>query len=338
MLQGISHALRAGGLDRVAWRQLAPEAQDLLLKARFQLNKRTPPGFLNARGLFEKVIEQEPSSALAYSGLADAYLLLGAFNVLPPKELFTKAESAAQRAIQLDPTLSQPHAVLGYILADRFGLAPQSEREFKQAIDLDPGNATARQWYALCLVGIGRHDEAVSMIEQARDVDPLSPVLSSDVAVVYRVAGRRADEIAQLVQITRIHPTFGEAWRQLGVAYQIENAHRESAAAFSEAIRVGGETASLLAEMGYEHALSGDRARGIDALGRLQKFGDTQYVAPTYFAILYAALGDEAHAIEWIKKDSVLGPSVNAWQEVNNRTGLTEFAKRPGIRALPEPR
>jgi serine/threonine-protein kinase len=337
LLRAVAHALGHRGDIAPHDRLLSADAYELLLKGRFQLNKRTTEGMLKARELFERAIEREPSAGVTYAALADSYVLLGAFAVLPPTEMFPKAEAAARQAIRLDPTLSQPYAVLGYTLAGTSGVA-RAEREFKRALELDPGNATAHQWYALTLLGNQRMDDAVFHIEQARSLDPLSPVLSSDVAVVYRAARGKDEALAQLLMTTRVHPAFSEGWRQLGALYQDLGKHREAAAAFAEAMRTGGETAPLLGEWGYEMALAGEPAKAADALRRLHAMNKTEFVPPAYFAILYAALGDEARALDWVKKDTTTGQIINAWQQVTRRPALTRFARSPAFRALPEPR
>lgn len=179
------------------------------MKGRYQWNKRNAEDLRTAREGFDKAIETDPTYAVAHAALAETYLLLGAFSWLPAADAFPLAEAAAERALPLDPKLSAPHAVRGYLLAGRYETSA-AYSEYLRAIELDPSNVTARQWYALTLMALNP-SEAVRQIEIARRLDPMSKIISSDVAVVYKRAGQWDEAIAQLQRTIQLYPDFAES-------------------------------------------------------------------------------------------------------------------------------
>jgi tetratricopeptide (TPR) repeat protein len=153
-------------------------------------NKRTEPSFHKAIQYFNQAIDKDPSYALAYAGLADCHALLSVWGGQPPNDALTMAEAAALRATALDNTLSEAHTSLAFAkwIYDRDWAS--AEREFQEAIRLKPAYPTAHHWYSYFLAAMGRFDEAITQIKQARDLDELSPSINTDVEEIYCWARR----------------------------------------------------------------------------------------------------------------------------------------------------
>src|SRR5438128_2146326 len=150
------------------------EAYDSYLLGRYELNKFTESGFNSAVQHFKRALERDPSFALANAGLSDAYSMLGYWNYLPPKEAFPEAKRAAARALELDPKLAEAHSALGFVQYEYEWRFNEAEREFKEAVRLNPGSATARFWFAEFLLQLGRFREGEEQLQYARELDPLS--------------------------------------------------------------------------------------------------------------------------------------------------------------------
>jgi TolB-like protein len=173
------------------------EAYEAYLKGRYFWNKRTGEGLKKAVDYFNEAIEKDPNYAQAYTGLADSYALMGdwEYSVLSPKAAFPKAKAAASEALALDNTLGEAHASLAFVL-DLFDWNWETaDREYKQAVDLSPSYATAHQWYAWHLIVLGRNSEAITEMRRAESLDPLSLIISADMADVLLIAHRYDESI-----------------------------------------------------------------------------------------------------------------------------------------------
>ena len=194
-----------------------PEAYELYLKGRYWWNKRTVPDLAMAISYFNQAIEKDPGYALAYSGLADlpAYSVRSQWGGTPSEDI-PKSNAAARKALELDDTLARPHAVLG---GNYSGLAG-AEPEFKKALELDPNDATAHQWYAEVIVmGGGTAQEALAEANRAQQLDPLSPVISTTVGEVDILAQRYDDAIVVCKKVANENPTFAMTHFYLARAY-----------------------------------------------------------------------------------------------------------------------
>ena len=196
-----------------------PEAYELYLKGRYSWNKRTPSDIAAAISYFNQAIAKDPGYALAYSGLADAYLVLPSYGGTP-SEAYPKSNAAARKALELDATLAHPHAVLGSNEMDYDWDFAGGEAEYKKAFELDPNDATAHQWYALNMGKIGgREQEALAEVNRAHQLDPLSPIISYRVAGVHIMARQYDEAIAVCKKLASENPTFAVAHSCLAKAY-----------------------------------------------------------------------------------------------------------------------
>jgi len=277
-----------------------PEAYQLYLKGRFLLERRTEAGMKKAVECFEEALQKDPNSALAYSGLADAYGLLGGFSFLSPKEAYPRATAAAMKALELDDTLAEAHAALAITV---YGGFEEQEKHFKRAIELNPGYANAHLWYARDLSRMGRVDEALKEILRAHELDPLSLIINDNVGEVYGWARQYDKAIEQLRKTLEMEPNFARTHLDLGGAYEYKGMFDEAIAEFQKARELGGENwPELRVPLQHAYEASGYRGYYQEQLRLLKKRSKQNYVAPATIAIIYARLGDKESAFTWLEK------------------------------------
>ncbi len=238
------------------------EAYQLYLKGRYYWNKRTEEGFRRAIVYFSEATEKDPNYALAHAGLADSYIVLGYFSLLPAKEAYAKAREAATRALELDETLGEAHNALATAKADYDWDWPGAEREFKRAIELNPGYATTHQWYGRMLSELGRHEEALAEIKRAQQLDPLSLIINAVSGRILLYAGREDLAIEQLRKTLEIDPNFAHAHQFLGYAYVRKGMFGEAIAEFQRAITLSPNFTQYQAGLGHAYARAGKMSPG----------------------------------------------------------------------------
>lgn len=280
-----------------------PRAYELYLKGRFSWNKRTPETLKQAVGFYGQAIEMDPNYALAFSGLAETYVLFSFYGLTPPNESMPKAKAAIDRALAIDDSLAEAHAARGKYLAffefDRSG----SEREFRRAIELNPNYATAYQWLGLdFLVLTKRFDEGIRELRRAGELDPLSPVIGSDTANAFGYAGRFDEAIDQARRTLELEPGFSYAHASLGYALHGKGQFAEAISEYEKAIS--------LSDDGYSRAMlirslirAGRRSEAERELEALRTFASKSYVPHFCFAIAYTAIGDKEAALAMLEKD-----------------------------------
>jgi TolB-like protein/Tfp pilus assembly protein PilF/predicted Ser/Thr protein kinase len=280
-----------------------PEAHQLYLKGRFYWNKRRTDAYETALRYFQQAIDHDPRYASAYAGLADTYGLLAVLpsEVAPPTEMMPKARQAALKALELDDTLAEAHTSLAFVLAQFDWNSTEAGREFERAIELNPGYATARQWYGLCLAAQGRLDEAMAQTRKASELDPLSLIINNAVGRILYFS-RRFDEAAeQLRKTLEMDPSFPIAHYQLGMVYAAQGRLRE---AITEYDKLQPPAAVSLAPALIGNALgrSGDAAGARRTLERLAALSTKRYVSPAHVAFVYMGLGDRDQSFAWLAK------------------------------------
>ena len=204
------------------------EAYRLFLQGRFHWNKRKPEEHRRAIQYFEQAIALDPNYARAYSGIADCYAVDS--SPLKGDERLAKLKVAAERALELDPTLGEPHAALSALAIENWDWT-QAEQNYKKAIELNPNYPTAHQWYGEMLTRLGRHDEAIAEIKRAKELDPLSLVINSDMIYILSMARRYDEAIEQGKRTLEMDPRWGFASGQLVDAYLYKGSYEEALAA-----------------------------------------------------------------------------------------------------------
>lgn len=278
------------------------QAYSLYLKGRYAWNKRTPADLQTAISYFNQAIAKDPEYALAYSGLADVYSVMPFFGGNPNEDL-AKSNTAARRALELDATLAHPHAVLGSNEMSYDWDFSGGEAEFKKAIELDPSDATAHQWYAEDLSTIGgREQEALAEITRAHQLDPLSPIISRVIGSV-RVSARQFDEaISVCQQLANENPTFATAHDCLAYAYWGKQMYPQVIEEWKVYGQLSGnpDWAEFAAALEQGFRSGGWKGALAHAVQVLQAQRKTHYYSPYLIARLFADLGDKEQAFQWL--------------------------------------
>ena len=281
------------------------DAYEALLKGRYYRNKRTEATTKKAMEYFREAIEKDPSYALAFASLSDSYISFALSEalqeVLPAREAFPQARAAVNRALAIDDTLAEAHATLGHIKFQYDRDWTDAEKEFKRAIELNPNYAGAHHWYALCLVWMGRQDEALEEIRRARELDPLSLILNASVAWILAIGEQYEQAIDQSRKTIEIDPSFPLGHYRLGQTYVLSGRYVEAVAALEKARALSGNP-RVTAELGLAHALAGNRGEALKLVGQLNEQSKQRYISPFNRAVIYGGLGDKRRAMEWLEK------------------------------------
>jgi TolB-like protein/Tfp pilus assembly protein PilF len=280
-----------------------PEAYESYLKGRYFWNKRTPDSLKVALAYFNQAIDQDPTYAHAYSGLADTYALLGdwQYGVMTPKEALPKAKAAAMKALDLDSTLSEAHNSLAFCF-DAFDWDLESAgKEFQRAIELNPGYATAHHWYAWHLSLLGRYDEAIEEMRKAKSLDPLSLIINADLAELLVIAHFYDESIIQSRKTIEMDPNFALAHNQLAQAYLQKHMNGEAIAELQKAVELSTGCPTCIANLARAYAASGRTSEVGKLLSDLKSHSNGGYSDAAEVSMVYAALGDKDQAMHWLE-------------------------------------
>jgi TolB-like protein/Tfp pilus assembly protein PilF len=283
-------------------RPVEPEAYESYLKGRFFWNKRTESDLNRSIEYFLRAIELYPPYALAYAGLSDAYVLLGIFGVRAPGDVYPKARAAAERALEIDETLAEPHAALGHVLTAYDWDFQGAETEYKRALDLNSSYPTAHQWYGHLLVVTGRYAEGIAEVTRARDLDPLSVPINAFVGLIYMKARKSREAVEAARKGVDLDPNNPFAHWILARALDAQNELSESVAESEKAARLSGGGQASTAQLGCAYARIGDTAKAHKIIDQLAELSRTKYVSPYDIAIIYTGLGEKDLALEWLEK------------------------------------
>src|SRR5881398_3496155 len=279
-----------------------PEAYELYLKGRFFWNKRTGVDLRKAIDYFNQAVAKDPSYALAYAGLADAYVLLSGFGAASPKDSLPQAKAAAEKALELDSTLGEAHASLAQaLLAYDFNFAG-ANREFRRAIELNPNYATAHHWYGeSVLTPLGQFEDGVAELKRALQLDPLSVIINADVGTVLTSARRYDEAIEQLRKTLEMDPSFYYAHYHLGEALEMKGLNEDAVAEYQRAIALNDDPVPQ-ALLGHLYAKLGRKDEARRILQRLRDSPKERYVTPYLFAMIHLGLGEKDRAIDFLEK------------------------------------
>jgi TolB-like protein/Flp pilus assembly protein TadD len=278
-------------------------AYNLYLQGRYHLNQRTEEGLRKAVEFFEKAIVENAQYAQAYSGLSDAYGLLGHYGVLAPAEVWTKAASNAAWAVLQDENSAEAHTSLAHVKSTQDWDWLGAEREFRQALALDPRYPTAHHWYAMsCLTPLGRLDQACEEMMLAQALDPISSIIGRDLARIYYYKRDYDAALEQCDHSIELNPHFSPAYWILGLVQEQRGEFDESAAAFQRAIQLSPRSPLMQAALGRTFALSGKRVEALSILQELQELAERRYVSPFELASIHFALGQVDEGFHWLTK------------------------------------
>ena len=279
-----------------------PEAYQLYLKGRYYWNKRNAEALKKSVEYFQQAIEKDPSYALAYSGLADAYSLIPSYSGGTPQEYLPKAEVAARKSVELDDTLAEAHTSLATLIGTFDWKWTESIKEFQRAIELNPNYATAHHWYSDGpLLAMGRLDEAIAEMKRAQELDPLSLIINAELGTSYIMARKYDKAIEQLRKTIEMDQSFYFAHWNLGEAYALTGNFDEAIKENQIAYRLSDDP-GVLAFLGHAYVMSGKRAEALKTLQQMKQISQQRYVNAYAFAVVYAALGDKDQAFQWLEK------------------------------------
>lgn len=282
---------------------VGPEAYEDYLKGRYYFNQRTEDALNKSITNFRQAIAREPNYALAYCGLADSYALLGFRGSVPSKEALSQAKAAAAKAIALDDTLAEAHASLAFIAETHEWDWATAEREYKRALELNPGDARTHHWYAGYLMYVGRFDEGIAEAKRARDLDPLSLPVNNALAGRLLVAGRVDEALDQVRKTLEMDPHFAPAHQTLGWAYLNQGKQKGAIREFQQALQLSQNAGTdFTLDLAFAYAVGGKREEALRILAKLKQQHERGLVPAGSVAILYGALGELNQAFAWLEK------------------------------------
>jgi serine/threonine-protein kinase len=284
--------------------QLNPKAYDAYLQGRFEWNRRTTQSLMEAISSFQKAIEYDDTYAPSYAGLADCYALLGTlpYNALPPREAFPKAKANAQKALALDEGLAEAHVSLGYSALVYDWNYAESEKEFKMAIAMRPGYATAHQYYAYYLTAMRDVSGAIAERKLAVSLDPRSPLFNTALGEAYYQARQYNDSLGPNQAALSIDPHYADAVINLGRAFEQMGMFPKAQQAYQSILVFAPQDPALLALLGHLYAVSGRPVEARKIISQLRQMSGDRYVPSLYIAMIYIGLGDKNHAFAWFDK------------------------------------
>jgi TolB-like protein len=280
-----------------------PEAYESYLRGRFYFSQRTEDALHKSIASFQQAIARDPAYAPAYSGLAEAYAMLGFRGGFPSKAALSAAKKAALKAIELDDALAEPHASLAFIAETYEWDWPGAEREYKQALELNPGYAQAHNWYGGYLTYTGRFNEGVAEAMRARELDPLSLPLNNALAGRLLAAGRYDEALRQVQTTLELDEHYAPAHQTLGWVYLHGGKQDDAIREFQNALELAGAAdTDIQLDLGFAYAVSGRPGEARRILANLQQLNQQGIVPAASLATLHGALGESKEAFVWLEK------------------------------------
>lgn len=277
------------------------EAYNLFMKGRYLWNKRSTKEISQAVEYFEQAVGLDPKYAPAYVGLADSYNLLKTRAGLAPRTASSRIKLLLQKALELDDTLAEAHASMGYFMTNFVWDWRGAEEEFRRAIELNPNCVTAHHWYSLYLRALGRNDEALAEIQSAQSLDPLSPTINGSVGMVYYFARQYERALAALRAALELNPNSPGLMGNLGMVYSQMGLHAE---ALTEHLRLTSvyDDPEAWTLLGFSYAAAGHQGEARRILERVLAASRRGYIPSFYLALLYIALGENEAAFDWLDR------------------------------------
>jgi TolB-like protein/DNA-binding winged helix-turn-helix (wHTH) protein/Tfp pilus assembly protein PilF len=313
------------------------EAYNLYLKGRYHERRFTAEEVKIGIDYFRKAIEKDPGYALAYTGLADSYVALGAYYALPPSEAFTEARRAASRAVELDQTLAEAYVSLAMVQFCYDWDWHDYEKNTRRAQELNPSYAKNYYVHSPYLAAIGRFDEAIAEAKRAHELE--SPLdLDTNLGWILYFARRYDEAIEQYLKAVELDPDLFRPHRLLGLAYLQKNQPDQAIAAIQQSVTLSGGSLEEKAYLGYAYGLTGRRSEALKALRELQEQGERKYVSPYLMAVVATGLGNTDQAFNWLDQ-ACAARSVNLiylsvepiFDSLRSDPRFTELLKRVGL-------
>jgi TolB-like protein/DNA-binding winged helix-turn-helix (wHTH) protein/Flp pilus assembly protein TadD len=296
------HIALTGEQERrlAAPRKISPEAYEAYLKGRYYWNKRTGESMQKAEQYFEQAIDNDPTYAAAYSGLADCNSGLTWHGFKSPAEALPKAYAAARKAIEINPESAEAHASLGLAMTHRWDWTG-AESEFRRALQLDPQYANAHHWYGDYLSIRGRHGEALAEAKHALELDPLNLMISTWVGLRYYMARDYSRAIDQNRNSVELDPNFAAAHLLLGEDDRAAGLHSEAVSELKKAASLSGDSPLYTAQVAVALAVAGRNRDALRIAHKLETLSRKRYVSPYGLAQIYAASNKNEETFKWLQ-------------------------------------
>lgn len=278
------------------------DAYRLYLKGRHYWNRWTEEGFYKAIDYFQQAVEIDPNYALAYSGLADSYVLLGWNSYLPPREAFPKGKAAAKTALQLDPDLAEGRTSLAAVLWLHDWQWEEAQREFKRSLELSPTYPTANHWYAEYLMTMGRHEDVMARMKNGQELDPLSLIINVAVGWALYFARSYDKAIEQLRRTAELDPNYPVTYWILGLVLRKTGCHELAMTEGEKGGKLSGGSPMMRAALAHTLGTAGRPVEAGQILDDLTRQANQKYVAPYFFAGIHVGLGENDRALEYLEK------------------------------------
>ncbi len=276
---------------------------DLYLRGRHQWNKRSPDGFRRAIQFFSDAVAMDPHFAPGYAGLADAYSLLADHGLSSPLDTMPQAKAAALKALEIDPDLAEAHASLALITSLHEWRWTEAGLHYRKAMEINPGYATARHWYAGdYLALLGRFEEAIEEMKLAVKLDPLSPAINESLAYVYMLARRYDDALECHLQTLEMEDQFYKTFTAMGRLYLQKQMYGQAIEMLERGRALMGDLPTLLGALAQAHGLNGDRQEARALLDRLSNLSTERFVPHTAFAFGHLGLGEREAALDHLEQ------------------------------------
>jgi adenylate cyclase len=309
---------------------LSTEAYTLYLKARYYWNQRNRLSVERAIEYLQKALLMDPNFALAYSDMADAYVVLGEIGNLPSDDACQRVQEYASKALAIDPGLSQPYAALAVVHGRSFNWR-EAESGFERAIELNPNNATARHWCALDLTFQGKRSSAIAQWRKAMEIDPLSQIIGTAFGYSLVRAGQKEEGFKLIHAVLEMNESFVWGHRNMAMAYLLTGLKDEALAEARRLLGLAAQERAARANVAAVYAKTGHETEAVEMLNGLLKESENHYTDPSNIAMVYAALGDEPKALTWlrraVKEKSGGVPYMVVWPAFDSLKNNPDFRK-----------
>jgi tetratricopeptide (TPR) repeat protein len=290
------------GSSRSAGRLEKASSREAYLKGRYFWNRRDEDSMRKAIAWFRTAIQEDPTFAAPYSGLADSLTLLSFYEIVSPAEAMPEARLAAMKAIDLDPNLAEAHASLADIHLHFDRDWEGADHEYRRAIQCNPGYALGYHWYANLLAAKGQHEAAHISIMHALEIDPVSLITQVWAGVTCHLAHRFDDAIKHYQSALELEPNFTWAHMYMALALEQKGRYDEALREFEMTIQLAGGSSCVTAMKAHAHAVAGDKASAREILRELRRTPNHKCMPSYDIAATYAALGDSSQSVSWLKR------------------------------------
>lgn len=313
------------------------QAYQFYLQGRYYWNKRTAASIERAISYFNQAIGIDSMYALAYAGLADSYIIQSQYSGTPTKITIPLTQANARRALEIDNSLEESHTTLAFSYFEEWKYE-EADREFKQSLLLNPRYATTYHWYGIMVGRSGNYQGYLSLIQQALEIDPYSPVITLNMGAAQSLLGHFEAALPYFKKSIELDPSFAVGYAWIGITYERMNNYKGALPQLQKAVELSGRSSECLGNLGYFYGKTGNKEEAL----KLIKENEDRYQAGTgaayNIARIYAGMGDKKKVLEWLEQDyhdhstwinSLISDYV--WDDVRNDPRFIELTKNVGL-------